>query len=61
MIKNLTGSGRRGRSTPPNLQEQVDPYKVKIAKALKMYFKENPEANIPTEESLNDWIKKDSN
>lgn len=55
MIKNLTGGGRRNRSSPRTLQEQVDPYKVEMARKLKLYFKENPNAEIPNEDILKSW------
>ena len=55
MIKILTRGGRRGRSSPPNLQEQIDPYKVEMAGKLKLYFEHNPNAKIPTEEKLKMW------
>lgn len=55
MIKNLTGGGRRGRTSPHTLQEQVDPYKVEVAKKLNLYFKENPSAKVPNEKELQKW------
>jgi len=55
MIKNLTGGGRRKRTSPHTLQEQVDPYKVEVAKRLNLYFQENPSAEVPSEKELKNW------